>query len=379
MKKLLYCLPLLWWSCATTPAEEEVPVADTVAAVETVSIEVTHAKGFRVSYAHDCKVVEVINPWMPERVLGRYVLVQRGMEVPEAFRNDIVVEVPLQSIACLSTTHLPLLDQLGLVDRLTGFSHLEFVKNEAVLQRIGAGKITDINGASEIDLEKVLALNPDALMIYPVQGQQYDKYTEAGIKMVYNAEYMEPTPLGKAEWIKFMALFFNEEAKANALFHTIDSAYTYLKMLTDTVAHQPSVIVGNQWKGTWYAPGGQSFVAHFIYDSGADYLWATDSTTGSVQLDFEVVMDQGSEADFWAFVGDVGARAYGKEQVLQEDQRYGLFKAYKENNILFCNTSVTNYFENAVIEPHIVLADMVKHFHPHLLPEHTPVYFKRLN
>ena len=205
-------------------------------------VDTKYATGFKVSYHGYYKIVEVFDA-RDQRLLETYLLIQRGAPLPDAAKGKIVVDIPLNTIACQSTTHLPLLLELGEEEALTGFSATRFVRNEVFRKRIKEGKVKDISGSGDIDLEKVLDLNADMLMIYPFESQGFDKFREAGVTMVFNAEYTESRPLAKSEWIKFVALFFNKEAAANRVFQHIESEYKRLSTLASEVNERPTVFM----------------------------------------------------------------------------------------------------------------------------------------
>ncbi len=345
--------------------------------------KINYATGFAVEYHNHYKVVTIKNPWQNAKTQFQYVLVHCGTPTPSGFNQAQIITVPVNSVVALSTTHLPHLAKLGLVDKLIGISNTQQVNTPAVIERIKEGKITQVGNNSNVDLEKLLALNPDLITTFGTGNSQTDSYgklTEAGLKVGINAEYMEDTPLGRSEWLKFTALFFNQEEKAENIFQEIADKYTQIATKAQSVKNRPTVFVGFNFKGTWFMPGGKSYVAKYLNDAGGNYLWNDDQSNGSLPLSFEVVLDRAAKADYW-----LNSRQSWQslKDVVAEDSRYGDFKAVKTGNIYNNNARVNadggnDYWEGGISNPDIVLADLIKILHPELLPEHQLFYYREL-
>lgn len=344
---------------------------------------VSYSEGWEVEYHNNYKVIRVLNPWRDADVTFEYVLVQRGTPAPEGYDDAQVIEVPVESIATMSTTYLAQLEDLGLLGALVGLDSVTYVSTEAVREMFDAGELAEISGGSEVNVEVVLDLNPDLVMAYGTGSPDYDahpKLLEAGVKVAMNSEYMETSPLGRAEWIKFIAMFFNHEAEAEAIFGEMAQAYEALVAETADVAERPTVFTGAPWQDTWYVPGGDSYVAKFLADAGADYLWADDDSTGSIPLDFEVVYERAVDADYWLNTSSW----MGVEDALAADERYADFAALQNERMYNNNARVNenggnDYWESGVANPHVVLADLIKIFHPELVPDHAFVYYRQLD
>ncbi|TAE55960.1 MAG: ABC transporter substrate-binding protein [Nostocales cyanobacterium] len=345
--------------------------------------KINYATGFAVEYHNHYKVVNIKNPWQNAKTQFQYVLVQCGTPTPPGFNQAQIITVPVNSVAALSTTHLPHLDKLGLVDKLIGISNTKQVNTPAVIERIKAGKVTQVGNNSNVDIEKLLALNPDLVTTFGTGNSQTDSYgklTEAGLKVGINAEYMEDSPLGRSEWLKFTALFFNQEEKAEKIFQEIADKYIKIAEKAQAVKNRPTVFVNFNFKGTWFMPGGKSYVAKYLNDAGGNYLWNDDQSNGSLPLSFEVVLDRAAKADYW-----LNSRQSWQslKDVVAEDSRYGDFQAVKTGNIYNNNARVNadggnDYWEGGISNPDIVLADLIKILHPELLPEHQLFYYRKL-
>lgn len=185
------------------------------------------------------------------------------------------------------------------------------------------------------------------------------------------------TPLGQAEWIKFVGLLLEKEDKANEQFAAIKKRYNELKELTGQVVKRPVVFSGELRGGNWYAVGGRSFLAQLFKDAGADYFLKDDERSGGVTLDFETVYSQAAGADYWRIVNSYQGE-FSYNVLKEEDARYADFKAYKEKGVVYCNMREKPFYESMPTEPEVVLADLIKVFHPQLLPEHQPGYYELL-
>lgn len=345
-------------------------------------ISIRHAKGFTLEYKENYKIVTVLNPWQDADVTYQYLLVQRGTAPPAGYEHVPRIDVPVRSVITLSTTHLAYLDQLNLLDRLVGYSTFEHINTPGVLKRIADGKLKETGGGPELNLELVLALNPDVIMTYYTLGSPYDahfKLLEAGLKVVINAEYMELTPLGRAEWIKFLAAFFSKEQEAEMIFTTIVDAYETMAARTKNVAERPTVLLNAPYDGNWWIPGGSSYLVKFLEDAGATYLWADDPSSGTHVLAFEAVYEKAADADYWLHTGQWNTLNDG----LAIDERFAYFQAFQQGRVYNNNARVNeyggnDYWESGLTRPDILLADLIKIFHPELVPDHELAYYKKL-
>ncbi|NCJ07823.1 ABC transporter substrate-binding protein [Synechococcales cyanobacterium C] len=346
-------------------------------------VKLEEAQGFQVTYHNHYKVVSVQRPWQDATTQFQYVLVQCGTPVPPGFADAQVVTVPVRSVVALSTTHLVPLEQLGVLDTLVGVSDFQTINTPAVIVKIAAQQLTEVSRNAALNMERILALDPELVTTFGTGNPERDahpKLMEAGLPVAINAEYMESTPLGRAEWLKFMALFFNQEARATNQFNGIAQQYRDLAQRVESVTHRPTVFVGFARNGTWHVPGGDSYVAQFLADAGADYLWSDDPSAGSRPLSFEQVYARAAQATYW-LNGD--QRWLTQADVVAADPRYGDFLAWQLGNLYSPIARVNehggnDYWESGTANPHWVLADLVKIFHPEQLPNHDWVYYQKL-
>ncbi len=335
-------------------------------------VSVDYAKGFGVEYHKNYKIVTVKNPWQNADTTFQYVLVQCGTPVPKGFKESQIIQIPINTIVSLSTTHLPHLDKLGVVDKLLGVSDTSTVNTTSVVENIKANKLVKLGIDNSLNIEKILELNPDLVTTYGVGNPSIDSYprlVEAGLRVAINADYMESSPLGRAEWIKFTSLFFNREAKAEEIFEEIAKQYQAISVKAKAAKNRPTVFVGFNSKGTWYMPGGNSYVAQYFADAGANYLWKDNKSSGTLPLSLEQVFERATNADYW-----LNGSLYWKtkKDLLAEDNRYADFKAVKNGNLYNNNARLNSsggndYWESGISNPHLVLSDIIKILHPEVL------------
>ena len=343
---------------------------------------INYAKGFSVEYQNNYKIVTVKNPWQDAKTSFEYVLVECGTPAPQGFKENQIITVPINTVVALSTTHLPHLAKLGVVEKLVGVSDTKIVNTPEVVDKIKANKITEL-GNNNINVEKSLELNPDLITTYGTGNPQTDSYPkllEAGLKVAINAEYMENTPLGRSEWLKFTALFFNQEEKAEKIFRKTSQDYQEIAKAAQAIKKYPKVFTGFNFKGTWYAPGCKSYAAQYLADAGAELL-CVDNVDGSIPLSFEDVFERAATADYWL---NVSQSWQNLNDVITEDSRYGDFQAVKKGNVYNNNARLNknggnDYWEGGISNPDVVLADLIKIFHPELLSNHQLFFYQKLN
>lgn len=349
------------------------------------TVTIRHAKGFSVDRGNGYTVVQVNNPWPGAKLSFCYILKPKDISIPDGLadkhRNCQVVGVPVQRLVSLSATHLAFLDALGLVDRLVGFSSPERVFTPSVRRAIKQGKITGVGFGPNLRVESVLELAPDLILTYG-RGSFRDahpKLLEAGLKVAINAEYMETHPLGRAEWIKFVALFFGREQAAEQLFSEIEARYLELARLGSDVKKRPTVLLGTPFSGRWHVAKGDSYMARLLYDSGGEYIWSDIRGTSSIPMDIEMVYEQGQQAEYWlntgAWTSLEQARRSAPRMIdfrsLQAGKLYNRDKRVTENG-------ANDYWESGIMNPDVVLADLIHIFHPQLLPDHELYYYRKL-
>jgi iron complex transport system substrate-binding protein len=344
-------------------------------------VTVDHAVGFEITYANAYKLI-TIYPFSDETALT-YLLVQCGAPIPSDIVADAVIEVPVRSIVTTSSTLITTLDEIGVLNRLVGLDELTYVSNPTVRQMAAEGKLTMIGVGAAVNVEQAIDLQPELIMAVSTGNLEVDshpKLQEAGLTVVLNVEWLEESPLGRAEWSKYIAAFFNQEASAAANFAERAARYNDLKALAATATERPTVFVNTFSRSSWSIPGGNSYIARFLQDAGSNYLWAHELTNERHQLSFEEVYDIAKDAEFWVNTGRIAST---RAVLLAEDARYADFAAVQNGNIWNNNARLgpeggNEYWETGVAHPDVILADLIKIFHPELLPEHELVYYHQL-
>jgi iron complex transport system substrate-binding protein len=339
-----------------------------------VTIEDAHI--FAVEYRRSFKVVTLREPY-PGGPAEKYVLLQCGAPKP-ALTGDLagaqIVPVPITSLYASSTTHLPLLVDLGRLDVLTGVYRLSDLIGDEITKYAATGKVREFAAGGVIDPELVVANPPALFMTGGAFSGALATIRSAGVPVVANTEYLEPTALARAEWLKYMAVFLNEERRAQQLYTDMKGRYRALsaKAIATPRNTWPLVMTGRSSKGTFVIAGGKSYVAALIADAGGRYVWADNTASGGPTVEFEAQVGRSADADIWINGGGWKNRA----EMLEDEPRYAEFKAYRQNQVWVYERRVTpaggnDYWSRSVSHPDIVLADLVKIFHPSLLPDHA--------
>jgi iron complex transport system substrate-binding protein len=344
------------------------------------SSSIKYAKGFTVRKEHNATWVTVTQPYQGATSGFEYLLIPKGSTAPQHAASTQVIEVPIETIVCTSTTHIPHLDYLGVSDKLTGFPTTDYISSETTRKIIDAGKVKDLGIDNGMNLEILYTLHPSMVMAYSMTADlgQLKKVQEMGTPVIINGEYMEADVLGRAEWIKFTALFFGKEKVADSVFNMIETEYNNTRSKITAVDKQPSVLLGTVYGDAWFMPGGRNYAANVLKDAGANYLWANDSTRGWLEISFESVYDKAKNADLW-IVGSFDTF----EELKSADKRYALFKPFGAKQIYNYNArrgakGGNDFLELGYMRPDIILKDLVKIAHPELLPEHQLYFHKKL-
>ncbi|UCD62235.1 MAG: ABC transporter substrate-binding protein [Flavobacteriaceae bacterium] len=348
-------------------------------------VTINYAKGFSIEkHASGITIIRVFSPWPEAEEAFTYCLVSKKLKTPPDLKSkdfDAIINVPVERIIATSTTHIPALESLGVIDRLIGFPETRYISSEVTRKKIDKGKITDLGNNESINTEMAININPDLIVGFSINNQNraYETLQRSSIPIVYNGDWTEETPLGKAEWIKFFAPFFGLEEKAEKLFKTIENNYLAAKDLARKATDKPTVLSGALYKDVWYLPGGNSWAASFINDANANYLWSDTKATGSLSLSLESVLSKGVDASFW--ISPSQFTSY--DELSEASRHYSQFKAYNEKKIYtFANTKGATggllYYELGPARPDLILKDLIYIFHPELMPDHKLFFFKPL-
>ena len=340
-------------------------------------IEIKYAKGFTVFDYGNYKLVDMQDPSGENALAYKYALVEKEANQSEIPSEYQIIEVPLKSAICMTTLQISNFIKLNATDRIVGMTSTRFLFNKNLHDQLKTGKTNRIGIEGEFDSELVMALNPDIILISPFKRGGYDAISDLDIPLVSFLGYKENTPLGQAEWIKFTGMLLGMEEQAFSLFDEIEQKYNQLLSLVENVQQRPVVMSGELHSGNWYVVGGKSYLAQLFRDAGANYFMKNDDESGGFYVDFETVYSQGANANYWRIVNSYNGQ-FGYDELKKSDARYSDFDAFKNKKVIYCNLREKPFYENTPVEPEVVLADLIKIFHPNLLQEHRPVYYELL-
>ncbi|WP_026916041.1 ABC transporter substrate-binding protein [Christiangramia portivictoriae] len=347
---------------------------------ETTSIK--YAEGFSIKSYDNYKILEVATPWPGANEAFRYVLHQSGATIPDSIDFDEKLEIPVRNIVVTSTTHIPALEALGLENKLTGFPGTRYISSEKTRKLIDSGRVQELGQNENINTEILIDLSPDVVVGFAIDASNKSLETikKTGIPVLYNGDWTEKTPLGKAEWIRFFGVLFDKNEDAEEIFEGIETSYLQAKKLAAESKEKPVVIAGSMYNDKWYVPFGNSWQAQFIEDANANYLYADTEGEGSLALSFESVLDKAGNADFWISSGQFESYA----QLAESSGHYEKFRAVQQKEAYTVSlskgaTGGVLFYELGPQRPDLILKDLISIFHPDLLPEHKNVFFKPLN
>ncbi len=380
MKSFLSKYPLFLLLLFAVACKKNEPVSASIPEAKPQN-SIHYAKGFEIYKHNGYSIVKVSNPWPEANKTFTYVLHKKGVSLPDSLKNYTSLQVPIKSIVVTSTTHIPSLEMLGVENTLLGFPDTNLVSSEKTRKLIDAGKVKEIGANQSLNTERLIDLDPEALVGYSSGSdtKTYDNLQKSGLKVFFNGDWMEESPLGKAEWIKFFGALYGLDEKADHLFSEVETAYKEATELAKKAKTKPTVLSGAIYKEQWYMPRGNSWAATFLKDANAAYLWADSEGTGSLALSFETVMEKAENVDFW--VGPAQFTTF--KEMVESNPNYAHFKAFKNKNIYSFSskkgkTGGILYYELASNRPDLILKDLIKILHPELLPDYELYIFEKL-
>ena len=362
--------------CILASCTSKHPKTDETKALD--SLKLHYAEGFAIKQFARYKEVLVYSPWVKGVVYARYYLVNdANIKTPA---DGSKIQIPLQTLAATSVTHFEFLSLLGEINTVTGVCSPKIIYNKFLNARFSEGKITDLGDAFSMNVERTLQLKPSAVMMsgYNQNDPYALRVSQAGIPVIFNNEWMETSLLARAEWIKFVAAFYNKEKVADSIFADVDKRYTEIKSKAAGVKTKPSIMAGSNFRGTWYMPGGRSFMGRLFADAGADYFFANDTTKGSLPLNVEMVLKNFSQTDVW-----LNCSFNSIADLVKADSKHALFNPVKTGAVYNFNkrklpSTANDFWESAVARPDLLLSDVIAILHPDLLPGYELVYADKL-
>ncbi|WP_433813434.1 ABC transporter substrate-binding protein [Flavobacterium johnsoniae] len=353
-----------------------------VAKTDAAKNSIEYASGLSIVKYDDYSVVTVSNPWPNANKDFKYVLKEKEAKVPDSLQAYTSIQVPLESVVVTSTTNIPFLEMLEVENKLVGFPHTDYISSEKTRALIDKGSVKNVGQNEKLNIEQLIELSPDLIVTFGVDNNNpmLDNLKKSGLNILIQGDWMEQSPLGKAEWIKLYGALFGKEEKAKELFDKIVQSYEQAKKLAAEKEVNSTVLYGSMYEDVWYVAKGNSWVAEFMKDAHANYLWADLKGTGSEGLSFEKVLDKAKTASVWIASGSFKSL----DELQKANPHYGEFDAFKNKNVYSFEgklgaTGGTVYYELAPSRPDLVLKDYIKIFHPDLLPSYEFTFASKLN
>jgi len=340
------------------------------------------AHGFRIDYYDGYREVSIVNRMAGKTDTLRYLLVDSGVAAPTNRPGIPVITTPVRQFVVQSSVHVALADFAGVADRISGLGSFQYINSPIVREGIRAGKVKETGVDSRINSELVISMHPGVLIAMTNPDAAFGQYKplmDAGIPVMPDAEWLETTPLGRAEWVKLIGALVDREDSVAKKFDSVVRAYERLAAIGSAAKEKPTVIVNMPFKGTWYLPAGGNYQTQLLRDAGAAYPWADTKGTNSLSLTFEAVAPVALKADYWLNIGYVDS----KNDILARDPRYSGFHAFQTGALYNYNKQVNDlgsndYWESGIVNPQLILADLIRILHPGLLPQDTLHYYKPL-
>lgn len=357
------------------------------------TLQMKYAELLTIVKHNDGAYTEAIieNPWKKGTTLHKYILVPKGNEGDETvarLKDDIrenatlqmgshcdIVRTPLESNVVFTAPHCQLMYELGCKNAITGVCDKDYINIPDIKERVklSDGKastsdtdkvIIDCGSSMQPDMERIIALKPEGLLISPFENSGgYGKLDKLHIPIIETADYMETSPLGRAEWMKFYGLLFKSEERSDSLFSSIEKEYLALKAEAAKLPQGLSILTERKMGSVWYVPGGKSTMGILLKDANAKYIFADDTHSGSLAYGPECILSKGTQIDVWAFKY-FGGKALSKSDLLAEYEGYKALKTFNQNSIYQVDTSTQPYFELTSFHPEILLREFIILAHP---------------
>jgi iron complex transport system substrate-binding protein len=345
---------------------------------------ITEAKRFTLIKTDSCTVFEVLNPWQgADNVSQVFYLKDRYSKKSCRVDTEKLIYVPVRKIICMSTTHLAMIKALNEEKTVCGVSGTGFIYDREISENIKNGLISDVGYEAALNNELIISLSPDLIMMYGIGSESMGyvgKLIDLGVKVMFNADYLEEDPLGKAEWIKLFGALYCKEEAASDIFNNILREYNKIKVYIDknTVA-RPDVLLGLPFRDTWYVSPGNSYISRLINDAGGNYLWSNSISSVSMPMSIENVYLGALKAEFWLNIGMVNSM----NEITAIDPRLGNIPCFRMGNLFNNNKRITSaggndYWESGTLNPQIILKDIASVLHPELFEDKELFYYKRI-
>jgi len=369
----LFILIICLFSC-----EEKRDVAKKTETNNESKSSIKYAQGFDLQIYKGYKILIIKSPYPDAEQYQQFILMS---DEKKDFEGINKIMIPVRKMVVTSTTHIPMIEMLGEANSLIGFPNTDYISSPITRQRIKDGLVTDLGNEQNFNTEVLINLQPDALVAFSMGNSNkiYQTAEQNNIPVIYNGDWLEETPLGRAEWIKFFGALYDKDAEADSIFASIESEYLAAKKIAMAAENTPSIMSGVLFKDKWNLPAGESFTAQFYKDANTDYIWKDSKGQGSLVLSFESVYEKAGKADFW-----IGSGYYTTlDELKNANSHYEQFEAFKKGAVYSFSKRRSEgggveYFEFGPIQPQVVLKDLIKVTHPELLTDYEPYFLQRL-
>lgn len=355
-------------------------------AIDAENVEMKYAQLLTMHKGDGFVTAEILNPWDSTKILHRYVLVPQDELMPSNLPEGDVIRTPISHAVVFTSVHASLISQLDAYQTIAGVCDKEYLYLDKLKDDVSKAKVVDCGNSMTPDIEKIIDLSPDAILLSPFENSgTYGKTGQIGIPIIECADYMETSPLGRAEWVRFYGMLVGRQQQADSLFAATEQAYNELKAKVSekfasadsAKTKKPTVITEKKYNSSWFVAGANSTVGQMLSDAGADYVFSDEKSSGSVPYDPEVVFDRGQQADVWLIKYN-SAVGMSYKELSQEWANYSRMEAFRKHNVYGCNLADGLFYEETPFRPDLLLRDYVIMFHPDVLSGDLR-YYKKLD
>lgn len=327
-------------------------------------VQMKYAELLSIRKGDGYTVAEIRNPWDTAKILHRYVLVPSAASLPEGLPKGDVVRTPVRKAAVFSTVHCGVIDELGAFENIMGVCDAQYIYMQKVQHALADGYIADFGNSMSPDIERIMERRPDAIFVSPFENSgSYGKLGKLGISLIECADYMESSPLGRAEWIKFYGLLLDKEGRADSIFNAVERRYNSIKESVSKHKERPTVVTEMKSGSTWYIAGNRSTVGRLIADAGGQYVFSDVNTAGAQPFSPEKAFSRAQNADIWLIKYNLG-KDMRLADLAAEWPNNKYMKAYRTGNVYGCNLTYARIFEETPFHPELMIAEFANIFRP---------------
>ncbi len=380
MRRVLYIFALiLTISCGggeSKRGESAKGAASVIADSENI---IEDANLLKIAVRDGYRVMEVVNVWDTTKLLNRYIFVPKGDKVPKNLPSGDIVRTPVDNIVAFTSVDIGSLSAIGSVDKVVGVCEAKYIQSPIVQKGLKSGDIKDLGSYVSPNVELLLASSADVIIASPYEGKNHGIVEELGITIADCASYLEKSPLGRSEWIKFYGEFCGEADKAQKIYNETRSRFNAtVSMISSKITRTPKILPERRYGQVWFVAAGGTYSAKMYKAAGGAYPWAEDRSSTTIPLSFEEVYKKAHDADVWLFTYTKKDGDMTLSDLAKEHESYAKFKPFIDGNVYGCNSELVPIYEDSPLRPDLILLDIAKMLHPELFKEHNFVYYKRL-